>query len=290
MTKVFIIVLNFNGGEKVIECLRSLEQESSLPAKIVVVDNGSEDGSLEMIKKNKVSEKIKIIENKKNLGFAAGNNVGIRYALKKGAHAVLLLNQDTVAEKGFLRPLLENPADIVAPVIRFKRKGKWIYDYGGKINWWLGRSWHLEFSTSREVDFATTIRGDVLDYVSGCAMLIKRPVLEKIGFLDEKFFLYFEDVDFCLRAKQAGFKIAVEPKSMVLHKLAEREKRPLRQHFNQLKSNFIFANRWIPWWKRPLAYGYLVGLFWKIFYLGGRKVPQEPRPFVRGQFRHHHPR
>jgi GT2 family glycosyltransferase len=271
MTKLFVVVLNFNGGKDIIECLNSLMGEK---AEIVVVDNGSTDGSLEKLKVQSEKLKIaKIIENKKNLGFARGCNVGIKYALKNGAEAVLLLNQDTVVEKGFLKPLLENPADIVAPVIKFKRKGEWVYDFGGRVNWWVGRTTHLEFSHLGGVMASPPAGGSAchhprwgsgIDYVSGCAMLIKRPVLEKIGLLDERYFLYEEDVDFCLKARKAGFKVVVEPKSIVIHKLSEGKEKPLKQHFSHLKSNFIFINQWIPVYKRPFAYGYLLALFFKI--------------------------
>ena len=237
MKKVYIIILNFNGGGDILACLKSL-QLIKLPKgwkkEVLVIDNS-----------------------KKNLGFAKGMNVGIRRAIKNGAEAVLLLNQDTVVEKNFLASLLENSADIVGPVIKFKRHGRWIYDFGGKINWWLGRTKHLEV-------LGIKYQVSSIDYVSGCAMMIKRPVLEKIGLLDERYFLYFEDADFCLRAKKAGFKVAVEPKSLIFHKLTEGRKKPLKQRLHLLKSNLIFINRWIPFWKKPIAYLYWWLLMFKI--------------------------
>lgn len=264
-TKVFIIILSYNGGEDTLNCLRSLMREKfkGMWVEILVVDNGSTDGSLEMIEKIKKNEKIKIIKNKRNLGFAAGMNVGVREALNHGAEAVLLLNQDTIVNSGFLKPLLENPADIVAPVIKFKREGKWFYDFGGKVDWWLGRPRHLESNTQYAIRDRERKK---MGYVSGCAVLIKRPVLEAIGLLDESFFLYFEDVDFCLRARRAGFKIAVEPKSVIVHKLAEKKKKPLKQHLQLLKSNFIFISRYLSWWKKPLASFYLLALLLKIIW------------------------
>lgn len=266
MVKLFIIVLNFNGGKEVLVCLESLLEVARGPKQpeygVVVVDNGSQDWSLEEIRKlaeRSKGFKIEIIENGKNLGFAAGMNVGIKYALKQGAEAVFLLNQDTIVEKGFLKPLLENKADIVSPVIKFKRDKKWVYDFGGKINRWLGRTSHFEAQDQR------LKTKDQIDYVSGCAVLIKRPVLEKIGLLDERYFLYFEDVDFCLRANKAGFKIAVEPGSLITHNLSEKKKKPLKQHFYLLKSNLIFINRHVPLLKKPFAYLYWLLLSVKVF-------------------------
>ena len=256
MIKLFIIILNFNGGRDIIECLNSLKKER---AKIVVVDNGSSDNSLAMIKKN--FPKVKIIENNKNLGFAGGNNIGICYAFKRNADAVMLLNQDSVAEKSFLEPLLKNPADVVGPVIKFKRGKRWLYDYGGKINWLIGRTSHQESLVYFNNDFLPKkLDFQEPDYISGCAMLIKRPVFREVGLLDERFFLYFEDADFCLRAKRAGFKIAIELKSMIFHSLDKEERKSLFHVYHLLRSNLIFINRYISFWKKPLAY-----LYWWTF-------------------------
>jgi len=253
MFKSYAVVLNLNGGRDVLECLESLENEK---AKILVVDNGSTDGSVVEIRKK--FSRVKIIENKKNLGFTAGNNIGIRYALKQGAEAILLLNHDTVVEKGFLESLLENPADIVGPVIKFKRKGKIIYDHGGKVDRIFGRNYHLELGKIGKTK--------EIDYVSGCAILIRRPVFKKIGLLDEAYFIFYEDADFCLKARRAGFKIAVEPKSLIFHKLSEGKKKPWRMHFHLLKSNFIFVNRYVPFYRRQLAYTYLLLLLFKVIW------------------------
>ena len=135
MKKLFIIVLNFNGNKQVLDCLQSL-QLIKLPldwqVKMLVVDNASADNSVQLIKSKFPG--IKLIKNKKNLGFAAGNNIGIKYAFGHKSAAVLLLNQDTEVKKDFLAPLLASQADIVGPIIKFKRKGRWVYDFGGKMN------------------------------------------------------------------------------------------------------------------------------------------------------------
>lgn len=269
MKTLFIIILSFNGGKNIIDCLESVinsQTPSGWEKIVLVVDNDSKDGSPENIQ----NLKVKIVKNSRNLGFAAGMNVGIKRALNDGAKAILLLNQDTIVKKDFLVHLLENSADIVSPIIKFKRKGEWVYDLGGKVNWWIGRTVHFESThlggvTASSSTQPDTIRGErKIDYVSGCAVLVKRPVLEKIGLLDERHFLYFEDVDFCLRARKAGFKIAVEPKSIIAHRLSEKTERPLKQHLYLLKSNFIFINHYIPIYRRLIAYAYLKFLFIKL--------------------------
>lgn len=239
MKKLFIIILDYKNKPVFGNCFKSVhlaKVPKSWQKEILVVDN-----------------------NKINLGFAKGMNKGIKEAMKKGAEAVLLLNQDTVVEKNFLIPLLTNKADIVSPVIKFRREGKRVYDFGGRINWWIGRSKHLE--SLRDSWFKSL----KIDYVSGCAMLIKKSVLEKIGFFNEKYFFYFEDVDFCLRAKKAGFTVACEPKSIVLHQLVEGENKPFFQRWHLIKSNFIFINSWIDWWRRPIAWLYWLLLCLKNF-------------------------
>lgn len=247
MNKLFVIIINFNNGKDIFACLESVIK--AYPRiNIIVVDNGSNDGSVEEIKKLK---NIKIIKNKRNMGFAKGVNKGIKFVLKQGAESVLLLNPDTKVNKGFLESLLTNKADIVGPIIKFKRKGQWIYDFGGKIDFWIGRTFHNEYPTSSIKNLKSP------DYLSGCCLLIRRKVFEKIGLLNERYFLFFEDADFCLRAKKAGFKIALEPKSIILHKLSEGKEKPLRSMYHLLRSNFIFINTWLPFYRRPIAYLYL---------------------------------
>jgi len=95
-------------------------------------------------------------------------------------------------------------------------------------------------------------------------MLIRREVLEKIGLLNEKYFLFFEDPDFCLRAKKAGFKVALEPKSLMIHNLSEGKKKPFYYFYHLLRSNLIFINTWLPFYHRPVAYLYLWLLAFKM--------------------------
>ncbi len=228
---------------------------------IVVVDNGSADRSVETIRnlKSKVKN-LTLIENKKNLGFAGGNNVGIRYALENGADYVVVLNNDTIVPDNFLN-LLENDAGIVGPVIRFKNDAKWVYDYGGYINWSIGRPKHFELPR-----YTTHPTLCTFDYLSGCCLFIKRKVFEKIGFFDEKYFLYFEDVDFCLRAKRAGFKIALDPKVIIFHKLGGAAGRWSKTSiFHNLRSNIIFTTKYLGW-RRPIGYLYLTLLSIKIIF------------------------
>ena len=255
MNKIYVIIINFNNQDSIINSIKSLI--SYYPKiNIIVVDNASSDQSLHLI--NLLGYKyINIIKNDTNLGFANAVNKGIKFALKQGDQEVLLLNPDTTVTPGFLEPFLSNKAEIVGPIIKFKRQGDWIYDFGGKINFWLGKTSHLE-SLSPKAFFSQP------DYLSGCCLLIKRKVFGKIRLLDEKYFLFFEDTDFCLRAKEAGFKIALEPKSIIVHKLSEGKNKPFYYMRYLIHSNLIFVNHWLPFYRRPLAYVYLLLLSFKM--------------------------
>ncbi|PIU03849.1 glycosyltransferase family 2 protein [Candidatus Shapirobacteria bacterium CG08_land_8_20_14_0_20_39_18] len=237
--KASVIILNWNGKGYIIECIDSVEKLDIINLKldIVVVDNGSTDGSLSEIK-NKIlnikntDQKFKIIESEKNLGFTGGNNVGIKYALENGADYVMLLNSDTFVDKNLLVQLIEvaksNPEiGIVGPKIYFAKGHEFQKDIYqpkdlGKVIWYAGGvvDWKNVLQSHRgvdEVDKGQYDKTEVTDFVTGCCMLIKKEILEKIGLLDNKYFLYLEDADFCQRAKQNGYKILYAPKAKLWH-------------------------------------------------------------------------
>ncbi|MBI3379361.1 glycosyltransferase family 2 protein [Candidatus Gottesmanbacteria bacterium] len=249
MKNLFIIIVSLNGGGELVQLVESLNKEkvSGWEVKILLVNNAVK-------KLNIISDKLKvnIIENKANLGFARGANIGVTYALRNQADRILLLNPDTAITPGFLNGLTESSDDIVSPVIKFKRNHNWIYDYGGKIDWNIGRTYHLESINK------------LIDYVSGCCMLVKREVFEKIGFFDENFFLYFEDADFCFRAKKAGFSIAASSKSFIVHQLIEGNERSSLKKYHLIRSNFIFINKYMGI-KKIIGYLYLSALAIKMF-------------------------
>lgn len=255
----FILILNFNGKKDTLECLQSLEEIKMLSDyEIIVIDNASTDGSVKAVKGK--FPKAKIIKNKKNLGFAAGNNVGIRYALQEGAEDILLLNNDTLCSQTSLIWLFKNQGDIVGPVLEFQRGGKTIYDLGGHINWWIGRATH------EELEYKNKISNRNPDYVSGATMLVRREVFEKIGLLDDHYFLYYEDADFCSRARKAGFKITLEPKAIIYHKLGGSSGRhSLATLYHNLRSNLLFINKNLLWWRKPIGWVYWSLLFGKVF-------------------------
>jgi len=229
--KLAIVILNFNGLDDTLACLDSIRKlkNDDIFLETIVVDNFSSDGSQEALSK---IEDINFIQNQDNLGYAGGNNVGIKYALKRRADAVLILNNDTIVEKSFVKNLVRaaNKADIISPKIYFakgyefhkkryseKDLGKVIWYAGGKIDWQNVIGKHVGVDA---VDKGQFSKSAITDFATGACMLVKREVFEKIGFFDEKYFLYLEDMDLCVRAKKAGFKILFEPRAAIWHKNA----------------------------------------------------------------------
>ncbi|HLN19367.1 MAG TPA: glycosyltransferase family 2 protein [Patescibacteria group bacterium] len=216
--KVFIIVLNYNGGRYISDCLNSLYKIDYPNFEIIVVDNASTDGSLEMICRQ--FSRCYFIKNEENLGFSIGNNLGIRYSLEKMADWILLLNPDTLARSDFLTKLIEaaiseTRAGILSPVIMDAKDKIWFS--GGRINWWKMKVVH-SCHIKRTLPYETEI-------VSGCAMLIKSGLFKEIGLLDEDFFLYWEDIDLSVRARQSGYSLLVVPESRIIHLEKSEEKK-----------------------------------------------------------------
>ncbi|PIS09405.1 glycosyltransferase family 2 protein [Candidatus Beckwithbacteria bacterium CG10_big_fil_rev_8_21_14_0_10_34_10] len=233
--KIFIIILNYNGKKNTLECLGSLEklEVGKIDLKTIVVDNASNDGSIKAIKKKFFQ--IKVIESKENLGFGAGNNAGIRYALKFKPDFLLLLNNDTLVDKNLLVDLIKGVKErdkiaLVSPKIYFakgfefhkerykeKERGKVIWYAGGRIDWKNILASHRGID---EVDIGRYNSFSKTDFSTGCCMLIRASCLEKIGLLNEKYFMYWEDIDFSLRAKKAGFEVFYDPNPFLWHKNA----------------------------------------------------------------------
>ena len=213
--KVAIVIVNYNNASDTLACIESLEKLKAGKDKIItiLVDNASLDDSVKIISKR--FPKIKVIRSPSNKGFAGGNNLGIKLALKNGAGYIFLLNNDTlVKDKRLIEKLIKPQLDLAAPVVKFRRKGKFFYDFGGKIDFLFGRNYHLE-SDNKWARWLVKP-----DYISGVAMMIRARVFRRIGFLDEKYFMYYEDVDFCIRAKKAGYKLGSVNGAAIFHKLS----------------------------------------------------------------------
>lgn len=239
---IFIIILHYGELAVTLECIESLTKHDKDFEKIILINNDG-DILLSATQFEILNKKIHIVNNKKNVGFAAGVNIGIKYALAQGAQYVFLLNNDTIIEKDFLKKLVsvletKKEIGIVGPAIAFHKDGKTLYDLGGRVNLLIGRTQH------DEVEKIIDVNPKIVTYVSGCCMLIRKEVFEKVGFFDERFFLYSEDVDFSLRAKKAGFLSAVLPTVSIYHELSKAAgKISPFSVYHQTRSGVIFGKK-----------------------------------------------
>jgi GT2 family glycosyltransferase len=248
--KVFVIILNYNGKDFIMDTLRSVFKLEYPNFEIIIVDNNSQDRSPEMIKN--AFPKIIFIKNSQNLGFSAGNNVGIKYALERGADFVLLLNYDTQAKGDFLTSLIETAESdskigIASPVIVKENNEVWFS--GGKIDWWRMRTTHE--TKERKEDYLAS------DFISGCAMLIRAEVFKKVGLLSEDYFLYYEDADFSCKAKKAGYKLAISVESRITHMEKSEENKKNKTYWLVI-SGLIFFRKNSPFWFRPWIFIYTI--------------------------------
>ena len=216
--KVSIIVVNFNGRNDTLECLESLYKIDYPRYEVVVVDNGSTDGSVEAVKLK--FPKAVIIENKENLGFAAGNNRGISCALRNGAGFIMLLNNDACVAQETVSALvaaMQGNANIGAagPLIMHWGTNERVWSCGQRIDWLKGICKQF-----KENHYGDTEVFDV-DALSGCAMMLKASILPECGLFDERLFLYGEDTDVCLRIKKKGFRLLCVPAAKVWHKIGK---------------------------------------------------------------------
>jgi len=261
MKKLYAIFVNFNSGGELYGGVKSVIMFPSV-SQVLIVDNGSTDDSLIKIEKLN-SKRITIFKNPRNLGFYKAVNIGIKKAIEKGADCVILLDFDLDFSSDFISKLLKVDADIVAPVLKFKREGKWVYDYGGRINWLLGRSTHLEKENpipTREAAKSSSDQKNVnsYDFISGGATIIKKKVIEKIGLFDEDYFVYYGDTDFTIKARGEGFKVVADPNTIVHHKLEIAKKtRNIKKLKIALSDNLKFIKKNISWYFKPFAYGYI---------------------------------
>ena len=240
--KIAVVVLNFKVKKSALKCIDSVKKSVTDELEIILVDNASNDGI-----KDKIGSGIKFIQNQNNRGYSGGNNVGIKKALEDGVEYVLILNPDTIIDKDCIKNLLEgmerNQVQIVGPKIYFSNSKK---------IWYVGGIMDLENVIGKHRGVDEEDRGQYdkemkTDFVSGAAIMIKKEVFKKIGFFDERYFLYYEDSDFCYRAGQEGFKIMYLPKAVVYHENAKSTGlgSPLQDYYIT-RNRMLFASKFLP--------------------------------------------
>jgi GT2 family glycosyltransferase len=264
---ISIIIVNYNTPKDTKETIESLRDLKSLgfDYRIIVVDNGSKEAlsfSQSFLKNN---PRVDLLRSETNLGFSGGNNLGIQHAIDHyDSDYYLLLNSDTIATDDFLQVLYKQmQADpkiglAVSKIYFHKGFEYWTDSYtkedrhhvlwyvGGKVDWTNLLSYHIGID---EIDRGHFDEPSETDYATGCVVLMSREVLERVGSLDDDFFLYSEDVDLSLRVRQAGLKVMYCPKSVIYHKIGRSgggAGSPLQQYY-QTRNRIFLAMRHAPW-------------------------------------------
>ncbi len=219
--KIVIIILHFGNIEDTEECLQSLRSLDYDNFETIVIDS-----------------------TKDNRGFSGGNNLGIKQALEKNADYILLLNNDTIVKPDLLKKLIEvgennKKSGILGPII-YEYGTDRIHFAGGKINWLYTKGRHVARAT---------------DYITGACMLVKREVINKIGLMDENYFLYCEDVDWCLKAQKTGYKCTVVPEAKIWHKISSNTQAESFSYiYYHTRNGLLLAKRNAPLMIKILAY------------------------------------
>ena len=271
---VHIVILNWNGKEDTLACLESIHKVSYPNFSVILVDNASHDGTVESVRNAFPS--VKVITNKENIRFAAGNNVGIEFALRNGARYVLLLNNDTTVDPCFLSELVnaaeyDNRIGIAGAKIYYHADPKRIWFAGGKVNYWKGWTSHIGI---RELDHGQYEAQREVDYITGCCMLVSRELIEKIGMLDTSFFIYGEDADWCIRASRAGYRLVYVPSSKIWHKISSSSGGNLSwfKNWNKFKSQIRLMVRYAKWYNwLTIPFGLTINILESAMKAGGAK-------------------
>lgn len=214
--KVFIIILNWNGLNDTLECLESVFKLTYEHFEVVVVDNGSTNDSVAVIRK--AYPGLNLIENKINLGYTGGNNIGIRYAIGRSADYIWLLNNDTIVEPetlGHLVAVAERSPDVglVSPVIYYYNDPDKIQYSGSYIDW---KKFLFPNVKNRERLRIETTNRNI--FLWGTALFVKRSVVDSVGYLSDKYFAYWEDAEYSVRTAKGGYRNVIAYGVRVYHK------------------------------------------------------------------------
>ena len=239
MVKVSIIILTWNALELTLTQLEDIGklETKNLKAETIVVDNGSTDDTVKVLRKYKLPNMpFKLIENSNNLGFATGNNTGMRDAFGRKTNYCLLLNNDLILPKDFLVKLVKaaeknKKIGLLSPKMYFAKgyeyhKDRYKKKDLGNVFWYAGGQidWDNIYSSHRgvdEVDKGQYDKQEETDVANGASLLIRRKVVEDIGYLADKMFLYWEDADYSERARRSGWKVVYTPATHLWHKVSQ---------------------------------------------------------------------
>lgn len=255
---LFAVTVNWNRPADTCQCIQSLLDIDGYSIQIVVVDNGSIDGSVDIISER--FHNVTILKQARNLGFAGGYNVGLRYALDCGADFIFIVNNDAWVDREVFLHLFEHVSPdtaAVCPLIFYASKPEIIWSAGAVSN-----PLTLEVADNHANKTLISLM-DVpfleRDFVTGCGMLLTRKALLKVGLFDEQFHLYYEDMDFCRRFRKAGWRLRVVPRARMWHKVSKSSggSGSLNERYWMARSSIRFFHKHALWWQIPAI------IFWR---------------------------
>jgi len=269
MTKVFVVVLNWKGFGDTKECLGSvgdMRVPKNVELKIVVVDNASGGNEMEKLRKLKKSMGFELIENTENLGFAGGNNVGIRHAMERKADWVMVLNNDTTVDKDLVVEFIKagkrrKKAGMLSPKIYFAKgyefhKDRYKLRERGRVIWCAGgeMDWNNVYANNRgvdEVDEGQYDKARKLEFATGACMMLRKKALEEGGLFDERYFLYLEDADLSQRMIAKKWEVWYVPKAKLWHKVSQSSAiGDSLSDYYLTRNKLMFAMRYAPVWAK----------------------------------------
>jgi GT2 family glycosyltransferase len=284
---ILIVLVNWNLKDDTLDCIDSLLNAGIQPGQIIVVDQGSTDGSVEGFKA-RFNSSIHIIENNQNLGYADGVNHGAVHALEMGAEWVMVMNNDTIVSPDLFEKLTLTAQQypqysILAPLILYHEDPERIWFFGDR----LIPGTLATYSLYKE-DLATEKLPKIssVDFISGCGMMIRSDIFREVGYFDTSFFMYGEEVDFCQRVRQAGFKLASVSGAKMWHKvsLSSKRDRPKSRYY-QIRNQIWFYRKHASIPQKPLMFIFsLIRSSWigvkDLYYLRSKLIS----PLLKGWF------
>lgn len=234
-----IIIINYKTPQLTINCVKSILSHNNLGEKeIIIIDNNSNNNSVHILR-SAFADKVKIIENKENKGFSFANNQGAKIA---SGNFLLFLNSDTIVNDDIFNSainIFKNYKDvaIISPRLELENGSYQKYAYGKAITPWR----LVSRKTKKEIKIKESEKLFEIDWVSGCALFIKKEVFKKINGFDENFFLYFEDVDICKKVKDIGFKVVIDNSVRVIHLVGKSiDQHTTRKKYYYKSQNYYF--------------------------------------------------
>lgn len=258
-TRITAITVNWNKPQDTCVCVDLLLKQTGYEPSVILVDNGSDDDSINIFREKYNNFPVKLLELNENIGFAGGYNAGINYALRTTTEYILIINNDTIPSVNLLQALIQ-PMDVnigvTAPVIYYADEPTRIWSMGGDIS-----PIFLEPLNAHNRNKPIPTQPTPRTFLSGCVMLIKRQVMEDVGIFDKQFFAYYEDLDLCMRINKTGIKMLLAPNAEVYHKVSlssDGSNSPLERYYSARSSGYYFRKYmtgFYPLWIIPYRFG-----------------------------------